>query len=58
MTLLAYKIKNKGVYLFISNETNTKEFENFPDINSWINTACPRLDFDNSVTNVGDLSKF
>lgn len=52
---LKNKIKNKDVYFFISNEINTKEFENFPEINSWVNTACPRLDFDNSVINFSNL---
>jgi diphthamide biosynthesis enzyme Dph1/Dph2-like protein len=52
---LKSKIKKKDVYLFISNDINTKEFENFPDIKSWVNTACPRLDFDNSVINSSDL---
>ena len=52
---LSLKLKNKSLYLFISNEINTKEFENFPEIKSWVNTACPRLDFDNSVINISDL---
>jgi 2-(3-amino-3-carboxypropyl)histidine synthase len=52
---LSLKLKNKSLYLFISNEINTKEFENFPEIQSWVNTACPRLDFDNSVINLSDL---
>jgi diphthamide biosynthesis enzyme Dph1/Dph2-like protein len=53
---LKNKMKKKDTYLFISNDINTREFENFPDIKSWINTACPRLDFDNSVINLGDLN--
>ncbi|MDD5012687.1 MAG: diphthamide synthesis protein [Candidatus Nanoarchaeia archaeon] len=50
------KIKNKEIYLFISNEINPREFENFPEIKSWVNTACPRLDFDSSVINISDLN--
>jgi 2-(3-amino-3-carboxypropyl)histidine synthase len=42
------KIKNKESYLFISNNINTAEFENFPEIESWINTACPRLDMEDA----------
>jgi len=42
------KIKNKKSYLFISNNINTAEFENFPEIEAWINTACPRLDMESS----------
>ncbi len=53
---LKSKLKNKTSYLFIANEINPKEFENF-DIDSWVNTTCPRLDFDTSVVNSGDLDR-
>jgi len=49
------KLKNKKSYLFISNNIAINEFENFPDIKSWVNTACPRMDFDSSIFNLGDL---
>lgn len=52
---ISLKLKNKNSYFFITNEINIKEFENFPDIQSWVNTACPRLDFDVSVINIADL---
>jgi 2-(3-amino-3-carboxypropyl)histidine synthase len=52
---LFLKLKNKTPYFFLSNNINNKEFENF-GINSWINTACPRLDFDNSIINLSDLN--
>lgn len=42
------KLKNKNSYLYIANQLNQNEFENFPQIQAWINTACPRLDMDNS----------
>ncbi len=46
------KIKNKKSYLFISNNINTKEFDNFIQIQCWINTACPRLDLEhNKIVN-------
>lgn len=47
-------LKNKKSYLFIGNEINPKEFENFP-ISSWLNTACPRLDFDFNVINLREM---
>ncbi len=50
---LKSKLKKKS-YIFIGDNINPKEFENF-SINSWINTACPRLDFDSSVINIEDL---
>ncbi len=52
---LKSKLKNKISYLFIANEINPKEFENF-SIDSWVNTACPRMDFDSSVVNINDLN--
>jgi 2-(3-amino-3-carboxypropyl)histidine synthase len=48
------KLKKKS-YLFISNNIDIREFENFNDINSWLNTACPRMDFDSSICNIEDL---
>jgi diphthamide biosynthesis enzyme Dph1/Dph2-like protein len=32
--------KNKKVYVFESNNIDTSEFENFPQIQMWVNTAC------------------
>jgi 2-(3-amino-3-carboxypropyl)histidine synthase len=54
---LREKLKKKNSYLFISNELNIKEFENF-DIQSWVNTACPRMDFDSPVINISDLESY
>ena len=46
---LKKKLKNKGkqVFVFVSNNIDTSQFENF-NIDSWINTACPGLSNDNS----------
>lgn len=50
------KLQDKKSYLFISNNINTNEFQNF-GLKSWVNTACPRMDFDNPyLINLGDLS--
>lgn len=52
------KIKNKNSYLFIANNINTNEFENFPEIESWVNTACPRMDLDSSdIINIDKIEK-
>lgn len=54
--ILKKKLKNKKNYIFISDSINLQETENFPDIESWINTACPRLDFDKKdIMNIEDL---
>jgi len=49
-------MKNKKSYILIGNNLSVSEFENF-NLGSWVNTACPRLDFDVSVVNVRDISK-
>ena len=54
---LEFKKKTKKqAYLFISNNINKGEFENF-GLNSWVNTACPRLDMDSNVVNISRLLK-
>lgn len=49
------KLKNKKSYLFLGNEINSNEFENFPSIELWINTACPRLDMDINLININEI---
>ena len=45
-------LKKKKSYLFITNNIDVSEFENF-GLDSWVNTACPRIDMnDNSVINI------
>jgi 2-(3-amino-3-carboxypropyl)histidine synthase len=39
--------EQKKAFVFISDRIDTREFENF-DIDSWVNTACPRIDLDNT----------
>ena len=42
----------KEAYLFLFNNISPAEFENFPQIGSWVNTACPRLDMEsNKIVN-------
>lgn len=51
------KKQNKESYIFISNNIDINQFENF-DIESWINTACKGLAMDNlSIINIEDLPK-
>jgi diphthamide biosynthesis enzyme Dph1/Dph2-like protein len=50
------KFPEKKVYLFLSNNIDFNEFENF-DIQSWVNSACPRLDFDDSNNNMINISE-
>lgn len=48
---------SKISYLYIGNEINSSEFENFPEIECWVNTACPRLDMNNFILNFSKISK-
>jgi diphthamide biosynthesis enzyme Dph1/Dph2-like protein len=53
---LKEKIKQKQLYFFLGDYLFVQELENF-ELNSWINTACPRLDMDStSIINVEDLN--
>lgn len=54
---LKKQLKDKESYIFIANNLDTQELENFPQIQSWINTACPRMDMNNNrIVNIGDLN--
>jgi diphthamide biosynthesis enzyme Dph1/Dph2-like protein len=50
---------NKKVYIFECNNINTQEFENFPQIELWINTACFGLARDDPrIVNLQDIIQF
>ncbi len=50
------KQKDKEYYVFACDELDMKQFENFPFIDFWVNTACPRIsDEKSSMMNVDDL---
>ena len=52
---LKKQLKYKKSYLFICNNINAAEFENF-QIDSWVNTACPRLDMNTqNIINISDV---
>lgn len=56
-TLNSNKFKDKEKYFFLTNNINTFEFENFPQIQSWVNTACPRIDLNSKkIVNINDLN--
>ena len=52
---LKNKLKDKNTYLYMGNDISTQEFENFPQIQCWVNTACPRLDMDSNIVNVDKI---
>jgi 2-(3-amino-3-carboxypropyl)histidine synthase len=44
--LLSKKFKNKEIFMFVFNNLDLNQFENFPDIPIYINTACPGIMLD------------
>ena len=43
------KIKNKESYIFLGDNFDLNELENFRDIEVWVNTACPRIEWKNLI---------
>tara|TARA_Y100000310_G_C20495894_1_gene721505 strand:- start:41 stop:790 length:750 start_codon:yes stop_codon:yes gene_type:complete len=41
--------ENKKAYIFIGDSLNLTELENYPFIDAWVNTACPRIGSDDLV---------
>lgn len=50
------KYKDKNFYFFLTNTLDNNELENFPFIEAWLNTMCPRIEEDLRVLNIRDLS--
>jgi 2-(3-amino-3-carboxypropyl)histidine synthase len=50
---LKSKIESQGkkAYIFIADTVNPNELQNFPKIEAWINTACPRMIDDQELYN-------
>ncbi|TKJ17672.1 hypothetical protein CEE44_04030 [Candidatus Woesearchaeota archaeon B3_Woes] len=55
LEFLEKKYKDKKFYFFITDNVDISQLENFPFIDSWINTACPRLEGDFGFVNILDL---
>lgn len=53
---LKQKLKDKESFIFVTNTFDASQFENFNDIDCWINTACPRIEGKN-IINLEDLPK-
>ena len=49
------RYKDKRFYRFVFDTLDIKELDNFPFIDAWVSTACPRLDEDAVVLNVEEL---
>ena len=53
---LQKKLK-KPSYIFLANNFSENDLENYPDIDIFINTACPRIEF-KKVVNLEDIKDF
>jgi diphthamide biosynthesis enzyme Dph1/Dph2-like protein len=47
--LVEKKYSSKKVYKFIGDNFDLRSLENFPFVNVWLNTACPRIGLDDGV---------
>ena len=55
---LKKRLKDKETYIFIADEINPEQFENFPFIECWVNTACPRIaDNVKGMINIEDVMR-
>jgi len=57
---LLLKRSKKNIYIFVDNTFNYAEMENFPFIDVWVNTACPRIGDDETpkpLININDALK-
>jgi len=52
---LKEKYPDKTFYYFIENNIDFNQLENFPFIECWVNTACPRIGFETKMMNLSDL---
>lgn len=53
------KIENqeKKAYIFVFDTLDSSELDNFPFIDFWVNTACPRIEDDKDKKNVIDMKE-
>ncbi|MEK6808888.1 MAG: diphthamide synthesis protein [Nanoarchaeota archaeon] len=52
---LRKRLKEKNSYIFIFDTIDFRELENFPFIDAWVNTACPRIDEDIDCVTLSDI---
>jgi 2-(3-amino-3-carboxypropyl)histidine synthase len=55
---LEKKYQDKKFYYFFVETLNPNELENFPFVQCWINTMCPRIREDLNILNIEDLIAF
>ncbi|MBU0629124.1 MAG: 2-(3-amino-3-carboxypropyl)histidine synthase subunit [Nanoarchaeota archaeon] len=56
LTNLEKKYPKKKFYIFIADTIDYSQMENFPFIQAWVNTACPRIEEDIKIINIKEIS--
>ena len=51
------KIKDKECFIFLDNDIKIDEFDNFREIDVWINTACARVE-GKGIVNIEDVLEY
>ena len=49
------KYKDKKFYIFMAETVDYRQLENFPFIEAWVNTACPRIEEDIKIINIEEI---
>lgn len=53
---LKNKLKDKQCYVFVADTIDLADLENYPFIQAWVNTSCPRLgDYSSNILNVDEI---
>ena len=55
LNVLEKKYKDKKFYTFVSETIDYNQLENFPFIEAWVNTACPRIEEDFVLMNISEI---
>ena len=55
---LKERMKDKEVFVFIAETIDFLQLGNFPFIECWVNTACPRIDEDLVCVNLSEILKY
>ena len=55
LRFLEKKYPDKKFYFFVADHIDINQFQNFPFIDAWINTSCPRLEEDFILVNISEL---
>ena len=55
LELLEKKYPEKKFYTFAAETIDYMQMDNFPFVEAWVNTACPRIDEDITIVNVSEI---